>query len=143
METKVTPTEVVDRSELLTKLHNQNKHWLSEINFLNDEVRFMTDLLDKFFTSLIKDEHVNRIQLIKMQLISIGFIRNNIRQDILRHQVNIEEKINNVSNKSEDFLALEDERMADEVADVSKSFKGIKREIFNITSILLHKRHLA
>jgi len=103
----------------------------------------MTDLLDKFFVTLIKDEHVNRIQLIKMQLISIGFVRNNIRQDILRHQVNIEEKINNVSNKSEDFLALEDERMADEVADVQKSFKGIKREIFKITSVLLHDRHNA
>jgi hypothetical protein len=132
--------ETIIHNERLANLYTLNKTWLSEINFLDDEMKFMSDLLDKFFINLIKEEHVNRIQLIKMQLVTLGLVRKNIKQDILRHQVNIEEKINNVSSKSDGFLELEDERMGDELADLQKNFKHIKSEIFNISRAIMQNK---
>jgi hypothetical protein len=129
--------ETDQHDNLLANLHTLNKQWQSEINFLDDEMKFMSDLLDKFFINLIKEEHVNRIQLIKMQLNTLGHLRQNIKGDILKHQANIEDVINNVSEKSDGFLALEDERMSDELNDLSKSFKNLKKEIFDITRVLL------
>jgi hypothetical protein len=132
--------ETIIHNERLANLYTLNKTWLSEINFLDDEMKFMSDLLDKFFINLIQEEHINRIQLIKMQLVTLGMVRKNIKQDILRHQVNIEEKINNVSSKSDGFLELEDERMGDELADLQKNFKHVKSEIFNISRAILQNK---
>jgi hypothetical protein len=137
METINQNTDTTLHNERLSNLYTLNKNWLSEISFLSDEIKFMNDLLDKFFISLIKEEHVNRIQLIKMQLVQLELVKKNIKQDILRHQVNIEEKINNISEKSDGFLELEDERMGDELNDLQKTFKRIKGEIFTISKALL------
>jgi hypothetical protein len=124
--------------DLLANLYSLNKQWTSEINFMEDEMKFLTDLLDKFFINMIKDEHVNRVQLIRMQLVSLGMVRKNIKRDILKHQANIEEKINNIPGKSDDFLKLEDERMIEELKDFNRSFKQLKSEIFNLSRALLH-----
>ena len=137
METINQTTVTADIDEAITKLYDQNKFWLSEINFLDDEIKFITDLLDKFFITLIQDKYVNRIQLIKGQLISLGYVKSNIKQDIIRHQIHIEEKINNKAAKSQIFLEMEDARIADELKDIHKNFKHIKTDIFAITSTLL------
>ncbi|WP_295652116.1 hypothetical protein [uncultured Mucilaginibacter sp.] len=137
METINQTTVTADIDEAITKLYDQNKFWLSEINFLDDEIKFITDLLDKFFITLIQDKYVNRIQLIKGQLISLGYVESNIKQDIIRHQIHIEEKINNKAAKSQIFLEMEDARIADELKDIHKNFKHIKTDIFAITSTLL------
>jgi len=137
METINQTNVTADIDEAITKLYDQNKFWLSEINFLDDEIKFITDLLDKFFITLIQDKFVNRIQLIKGQLISLGYVKNNIKQDIIRHQIHIEEKINSKAAKSQIFLEMEDARIADELKDIHKNFKHIKTDIFAITSTLL------
>lgn len=137
METINQTNVTADIDEAITKLYDQNKFWLSEINFLDDEIKFITDLLDKFFITLIQDKYVNRIQLIKGQLISLGYVKSNIKQDIIRHQIHIEEKINNKAAKSQIFLEMEDARIADELKDIHKNFKHIKTDIFAITSTLL------
>ncbi|MBW4889719.1 hypothetical protein KXQ82_08325 [Mucilaginibacter sp. HMF5004] len=138
METLNPSPQALVHDEMMANLYTLNKQWTSEVDFLNDEMKFMADLLDRFFINLIKEEHVNRIQLIKMHLGSLGIVRNNIKQDILKHQANIEEKINNLSSKSDAFLQLEDERVDDELKDLNRSFKTLKKEIFDITSVLLH-----
>ena len=120
METINQTNVTADIDEAITKLYDQNKFWLSEINFLDDEIKFITDLLDKFFITLIQDKYVNRIQLIKGQLISLGYVKSNIKQDIIRHQIHIEEKINNKAAKSQIFLEMEDARIADELKDIHK-----------------------
>lgn len=137
MEPAEKTTIITEPNDALTRLYDLNKLWLSEINFLGDEIKFMTTLLDKFFTTLIKDEHVNRIQLIKMQLVSIGHVKDSIKKDIIRHQNNIEEKINKVSDKSDMFLDLEDSRVEEELIDLEKTFKKIKTDIFEMSRTLL------
>jgi len=139
METTLQPAVSTQRDDVLASLYTLNKKWISDINFLEDEMKFMADLLDKFFTKLVKDEHVNRIQLIQMQLVSLGYVRKNIKKDIQKHQSNIEETINNSLAKSDAFLELEDERMSEELADLYKSFKRLKKEIFDVTRTLLRQ----
>jgi len=139
METTLQPAVSTQRDDVLASLYTLNKKWISDINFLEDEMKFMADLLDKFFTKLVKDEHVNRIQLIQMQLVSLGYVRKNIKKDIQKHQSNIEETINNPLAKSDAFLELEDERMSEELADLYKSFKRLKKEIFDVTRTLLRQ----
>jgi len=139
METTLQPAVSTQRDDVLASLYTLNKKWISDINFLEDEMKFMADLLDKFFTKLVKDEHVNRIQLIQMQLVSLGYVRKNIKKDIQKHQSNIEETINNSLSKSDAFLELEDERMSEELADLYKSFKRLKKEIFDVTRTLLRQ----
>ncbi len=142
METNLHSPVVTEHDDVLINLYTLNKQWISEINFLGDEMKFMNDLLEKFFPNFINQEHINRIQLIKMQLDTLNIVRKNIKTDILRHQENIEDVINQSSAKSDAFLQLEDERMDEELRDFNKSFKQLKKEIFDITRVLLHSNKI-
>jgi methyl-accepting chemotaxis protein len=137
METQLHNTTIIEPNELVTSLYSLNKNWISDILFMEDEIKLMREMLERFFEAQIKDIYVNRVQLVKMQLISLGFVRKNIYQNIVRHQENIEQRITNIANKSDAFLALEDSRLADEMKDLYKAFKKMKNEVFGMVGATL------
>jgi hypothetical protein len=137
MDAYLNTTTLIEPNELVTSLYSLNKNWISDILFVEDELKFMREILDRFFATQIKDMYVNRVQLIRMQLISLGFMRKNVHQKIVRHQENIEHRINNTASKSDAFLALEDSRLADEMKDLQKALKKLKNEIFGIVGASL------
>ena len=137
METQLHATTLIEPNELVANLYSLNKNWISDILFVEDEIKFMREMLERFFEAQIKDIYVNRVQLVKMQLLSLGFVRKHIYQNIVRHQENIEQRISNIANKSDAFLALEDSRLADEMKDLYKAFKKIKKEIFGMVGATL------
>jgi hypothetical protein len=145
MEANLNTTTLIEPNELVTSLYSLNKNWISDILFVEDEIKFMREMLERFFATQIKDVYVNRAQLVKMQLTSLGFVRKNIYQSIVRHQENIEQRISNIANKSDAFLALEDARLADDMKDLYKAFKKIKNEIFGMVgaSLQVEKRLVA
>jgi hypothetical protein len=137
MEANITTATLIEPNELVTSLYSLNKNWISDNLFVEDEIKLMREMLDRFFEAQIKDVYVNRVQLVKMQLTSLGYVRKNIYQNIVRHQENIEQRISNIANKSDAFLALEDSRLADDMKDLYKAFKKIKNEIFGMVGATL------
>jgi hypothetical protein len=137
MEVHHNTTALTEPNELVASLYSLNKNWISDILFVEDEIKLMKEMLDRFFEAQIKDVYVNRVQLVKMQLVSLGFVRKNIYQNIVRHQENIEKRITNIAHKSDAFLALEDSRLADDMKDLYKAFKKIKNEIFGMVGATL------
>jgi hypothetical protein len=114
----------------LQLLSKSNKHQLSDLYFLNDEVRFLKSLLDTHFLSMIRDSFINRIQLINTQLTLLDMIKANVTKEVLIHQGNINSATNGLQSKSMDLLKLENDRVEDEIEDLNKCFKNIKKEIF-------------
>lgn len=115
--------------QILCKL---NKHHLSDLMFLNDEMIFLKSLLEKYFQPMIRDTSVNRIQLINNHLAQVNLMKGNVTKDMLIHQGNLNYTFNNVPGKSINFLNLEHDRMEAELKDLHKCFKNIKKEIFAI-----------
>jgi archaellum component FlaC len=109
-----------------------NKHQLSDLIFLDEEVSFLKSLLDKYFSEKLPEVHVNRVQLIGEQLVHLNILKENITKDALTHQGNLHSQINNLLSKGVESLKLQNHRIEDEIRDLNKCFKNIKRDIFTI-----------
>ncbi len=113
-------------------LHKLCKHQLSELIFLDTEVKFLKNLLENQFSFMLKDDHLNKVQLISSHLLQFSMVRDNVVKEVLAHQGKLHAKIKSLLDKSVDFLKLENERIEEEIRDLNKLLKHIKKEIFNV-----------
>jgi len=116
----------------IQRLYQQSKNQLSDLVFLDDEMKFLKSLLFKYFLPMMHDNHVNRIQLINSHLSQLNLVKANVSSDLLIHMGQMNSTIKGLEFQSLDFLKLAHERVEDELKDLNKSFKSIKREIFII-----------
>ncbi|MDF3078972.1 MAG: hypothetical protein K0S09_2861 [Sphingobacteriaceae bacterium] len=121
--------ETYQKSEL-QNLYELNRHHLSDINFFDDEAKFIKNTLEKFFLPMLHEYHVNRAQLINKQLTELNMMKASILRDLTVHRSHLEGTIKDVGARSIEFLKLEGERMQDEIRDLNKRFIHIKREVY-------------
>lgn len=114
----------------LQQLYQQSRHQLSDLVFLDDEMKFIKSLIYKFFLPMIHDYHINRVQLINSHLSQLSLVKANVTRDLLVHQGDLFSHTNGVLSKSVDFLKLVNERLEAEIVDLNKSLRHIKKEIF-------------
>ncbi len=84
----------------LQKLYKLNKHQLTDLLFLDDEVKFLKSLLECYFVSALSESQVNQVQLINKQFAQLNMLKTNIYRDVLNHQGNLHSKINSFLSKS-------------------------------------------
>ena len=116
----------------LEQLHATSTHYLAELTFFDDECRFLKILLNRYFTLQLNSGYLNRVQLIEKQLAQLSMLKGNITEDALKHQGHIIAKIKKLLFHDLQFLGLESKRIHNEIDDLNKSFKHLKKEIFAI-----------
>ena len=114
------------------QLYDLSKNQLSSLVFLDDEMKFLTSLLFKYFQPMLHDNHINRVQLIKSHLSQLNLIKANVVKELLIHQGQLYSHTNGLLSKSIDFLKLANDRLDDEIKDLNRSFRNIKKEIFAV-----------
>lgn len=111
----------------ITKCH------VSELTFFDEEIKFFKHVLEKFRHDPLHEGHpTNKVQLIFDRFVLLKFIRNNVIKDVLEHQGNIESIIKESNVRSLDFVKMENDRIENEIKDLHKVFKDIKKEVFSI-----------
>ena len=116
----------------LQQLYELSKQQSSDLIFFDQEAQFFKNILTKYFLSKLRATNINRVQLLNSQLLQLHMVKANITDDLLAHQGNLQAKIKNLLSKSFDFLKLENNRIDDEIKDLNKCFKHIKKGIFSI-----------
>ena len=114
----------------IQRLYQLSKNQLSDLVFLDDEMKFLKSLLYKYFLPMMRDNHVNRIQLINSHLSQLNLVKANVSRDLLIYMGQLNSTIKGLESQSMDFLKLANERVEDELKDLNKCFRNIKREIF-------------
>lgn len=114
----------------LQGLYEFSKQQLSDLVFLDDEMKFLKSLLLKYFMPMMQDQHVNRVQLVNSHLAQLGLVKANVSQELLIQQGHLQSAINGVLSQSLDFMKLGNERIDYELRDLNRSFRNIKKEIF-------------
>lgn len=139
---EITAQPSVQQTLFLQQIHIATHHWLNDMAFFDDEIRFLSSLLEKYFLFLLSDEHVNRIQMLSEQLKKTSIVKNIIKDDLLKHQSHLDSTLKNSIENREDFLTLEHARIEEELTELTKSFKDIKHEIFKITEEVMKSEKL-
>lgn len=126
----------------LQHLYQLSKQQLSDLVFLDDEMKFIKSLLHKYFLPMMHDYHVNRIQLINSHLSQLHLVKANVTKDLLIHQGKLNSNINGLGSQSVDFLNLANGRVEDEIKDLNRSFRNIKKEVFTIYKDLINQEQV-
>lgn len=116
----------------IQQLYQSSKLHLSDLVFLEDEMKFLKSLLSKFFLPMMHAKSVTRAQLIDSHLSQLSLVKANVSIDLLIYQGKLNSTINELELQSIDFLKLASSRIDDEIKDLNRSFRNIKKEIFVI-----------
>jgi len=115
------------------ELHVLTSHWQSDMAFFEDELRFIDVLLDKYFNALIDPENMDATKSIAAKLSNLKSSREMMTSRIAEHLQHIKALMTNSSSQNAAAFREEHARLEDDLTDFVKTFRAVKREIFELT----------
>ncbi len=104
----------------LQELYLKNKEWLSDILFLDEEVRFFRKLFDKVITLAIHERKIEGLYPINISLTKLSEKRQLLKEVIVKHQGLLASAI-----KDQSEIGME---LLNENAEISKEIKSLFAE---------------
>lgn len=130
MELRLRPKSDFLQEAPLDSLHVLTDHWKSDIEFFNDELKFLRDLLDKHFIWIIQSGRITEVQEQSNELSESKKIMKALAKKIDEHILHIENLMENPFSNDEEELRNEHGKLEQEIADYVKSFRVLKQKIF-------------
>jgi len=115
------------------ELYVLTKHWRSDMEFYSDELRFMCNLVDKYFKWLIKDENIGLVQTLTTKLIETDSRQKEIIEKIDMHLSHLDELIENSFLRDSQQFRDEHAILEDRMTAFITAFRKTKKEVFAIT----------
>jgi hypothetical protein len=112
-------------------------HWQSDLKFYQDEIRFLRNLIVRYFMWLSDDKNLSDARQVAKQLTSLEGQRSVCEQGVNTHLQHYVELIQNpFTHDSHDF-GDEHQRMEKAIADFVKAFKATKAKTFELTEHII------
>lgn len=131
MKTKI-KKDWLGRVKSVEELHNDSKLWLSEINFINDELRFLNHLLSTYYIEIIDAGFTKEVKTIVKKInhekkSTISFLKL-----IMYHEKILSKLIKTKSVTSNTNYLKMHQDLELKVTDYFKNSKLLKKRIFEI-----------
>lgn len=133
MELRTRPKSNYLRNADWEELHVLTSHWQSDMTFFSDELRFIDVLFDKYFSALIEPENMDQTKSIAAKISHIKSSREQLSLRIIEHLHNIKELMTRTSSHDPSLFRDEHGKLEDDLTEFMKSFRALKREIFELT----------
>lgn len=117
-------------------------HWQSDMKFFQDEIRFLVNLVNKYFMFLIEDENIMKVQTVAGKLSRIDEQRSVLERKIIIHLHRLKELMEDSSTGNEDTFRNEHIALEDEIADLTKSFRETKKAVFELTENVIQSEKI-
>ena len=118
------------------------EHWKSDLDFYCDEIRFLNNLINKYFERLENGKNIIVVKTLKMELLGLKSANENIRRLCLKHLRCIEDFIENSFTKDVDKFKSEHEKLEENIAKFIREFKKLKKDIFLVTEKVMEDERL-
>lgn len=122
------------------ELHDNSKNWLSEILFVNDELRFLNHLLGSNYIDFIEFGLNNKIEKIVKSIKEEKKIGATLQKLIQNHESTLSDLINNDSVTSNANYMDVHKKLEFEMIIYNKKYKKLKRQIFDIVENVMEKK---
>ena len=126
-----TPSDPQLSSEL-QELYLQNKQWLSDVLFLEDETRFFHKILDTVLTTAVKEGRLHEVQLINASLTQMEERRNKLKTVVIRHHHMLELMLKEQDKKIGLDMINENITIIKVIKALFISDKVIKKELYTL-----------
>jgi len=127
-------------SSELQELYLQNKEWLSDILYLEDETRFFQKLFDKVLLSSIDDDKFEEIKFINTSLSELQTRRAELRT-LVNSQIEVLQSMMKDLTQTMDLQFITaNETASNEIKALFKSDKLVKKELYTLVEQVLLKQ---
>lgn len=114
------------------KLFAVTGHWQSDLKFFADELDFLRSLIDKHFSTLMKEEHIDSTKSTVSQLGKLENRRSNFEQKTNRHYHHLAGLIEDPFPHDAQTYRDEHAKLEAAMAEFVKDFRQVKREVFQL-----------
>ena len=126
-------------SSELQELYLENKQWLSDVLFLEDEAAFFQKLFESVLSSAVKENLLTEILFINASLRQLEERRKEQKDLILKHQHLLENLIKDQSKKISFDLIIDNEKIIEEIKSLFISEKLLKKELYILVETIIQK----
>ena len=126
-------------SSELQELYLENKQWLSDLLFLEDEAAFFQKLFESVLSSAVKENLVTEILFINASLKQLEERREEQKELILKHQHLLENLIKDQSKKIGLNLIIDNGKIIEEIKSLFISEKLLKKELYILVETIIQK----
>jgi len=129
-----------NREKDAQELHNDSKLWLSEIDFINDEIRFLEHLLSAKYIDCLSDGLYQKIEEFVYKISEQKKVGETIRIVINEQETILLDLIQKNSVTSNKNYLENHKKLEFEVNYNSKKYKRLKRQIFEIVENVMKNK---
>lgn len=127
------------REKSTDELHNDSKIWISEINLIKDEIRFLEHLLSANYIDFLAAGLHKKIEE-NVKQISIQKNAGTELQDLIREQEKILSELIKTESVTGNINYIENHKKLDvEINTYIKKYKDLKQQIFKIVENIMKK----
>jgi len=139
MKTKI-KKDWYGREKNIEELHHESIQWKSEINFINDEMRFLEHLLSSKYIDFLDSGLYKKIESFIHEIDTEEKIGKTIFQLIEEHEIILSYLIDNDSVTSNKNFLETHKNLNTEINNFFFDYKEIKKQIFNIVENVMREK---
>ena len=108
------------------------EHWMSDLKFFNDELRFFRSLVDKYFLTLIEKRRIGSTRHATQDLARLENQRLTLEQKVSEHLRHLTNLIESPFSHDAHECKVGHEALENSIAEFVKDFRLLKQEIFKV-----------
>jgi len=139
MKTKM-PKDWFGRSKSIEELHYDSKNWLSEIAFINYEMKFLNQLLSSYYIDLLESGYEKHIKELVNKIVIEKKSGKALSKLILEHEKILSDLIQTNSVTSNKNYLETHKKFEIEIIIFLGRYKELKMEIFKIIERTMRKK---
>jgi tRNA/tmRNA/rRNA uracil-C5-methylase (TrmA/RlmC/RlmD family) len=120
-------------------LHSKTNKWLSEIEFIKVEQKFLNELISDHIIGLCKSDNFKKGKLLLNGINHEAKLSEKLVADIKEHRINLSLLIEHIYIKKENDFRKENALLKIEVENYIQNFKYIKEQVFELVLFIMKK----
>ncbi len=132
--------DINKKRENLFKLHSITQKFISELEFLHDEQRFLQDLLSSFFIDLCRTEILPRTRILNKEIDKSNKECNLLIFELQTHEKQLATLLESKHLKGEEYFRKAHSELSNQVEMFIRASRNLKTTIFTITKKIIKQR---
>ncbi len=119
------------------QLYTITEDWQSDLQFYNDDLKFLHHLIDRYFMWISKKESIDMVREIEVGLLEMDNRCGALLNRINKHLHHLAELIDNPFAYDSHQFRKEHEQLEDDLTEFVKNFRKNRKEVFTITEYVI------
>lgn len=140
MDLSVTP-----EARMWASLRTLTMHWQSDLKFFEVEIRFLGNLINRFYAWIENEENIRHTKSVASKLKALEQERQRLAQGLTLHLLHFDELVENPFAHDSSRFREEHMQHEKEIKALVDDFRATKREVFALTERVMESenvRHL-